>query len=116
MSYAVKTPPLRSIYFLMDLPEDREGLEIEDGAWVDIPPNVHAWPPGTNAPEQVLCRLRQDPKHYKLFKYRDEIDGADWEDTGMNLGGTFSASSWGRFARGLGSLKALHAIPDAEGP
>lgn len=115
MSCAVRTPPLDSVYFLTELPDSREGLEIEEGAWIDIPPNVHAWPPGIRAPEQILCRSRDDPEHYKLFKYRDEVDGDEWEETGLNFGGTFSRRSWGRFAASLPSVRALHAIPDEEG-
>jgi hypothetical protein len=114
MSFAVKTPPLTSIYFLMDLPDNTEGLEVEEGAWVEVPTNVNAWPEGARRPETVLCRSREDPKHYKLFKYRNEIEGTEWEETGLNFGGTFSKTSWERFAKSLPSLMALHAIPDED--
>jgi hypothetical protein len=113
MMYAVKAPPLDSVYFVADRPEDAPGLVIEEGAWIDIPPNVHAWLPGIEAPEQVLCQSRDDPKHYKLFKYRDEVDGDEWEEVGL-FGGTFSKESWERFARRLDSLRALHAVADGE--
>jgi hypothetical protein len=92
-------------------PDDAPGLEIE-GGWIDIPPNVNAWPEGADRPEQVLCRSVSDPLHYKVFKYRRELDPAEFREIGMNFGGTFSKSSWERFAKSLPSLMALHAIPD----
>ena len=115
MSVAVKTPPLKSVYFVTERPEDLSGLKIEDGAWIEIPTNVYAWPEGARRPEPVLCQSKDDPRHYKLFKYCDEIEGTEWEDTGLNFGGTFSAESWRRFAEHLSFFRALHAIPDEEG-
>ena len=114
MSVAVKTPPLKAVYFVTERPDDVLGLEIEDGAWIDIPPNLHAWPEGVGRPEQVLCQSVTDPLHYKIFKYRMEIDPAEFREIGMHFGGTFSKSSWERFARVHASFKALHAIPDED--
>ena len=115
-SCSVNIPGTNSLYFLTEIPRDRKELDIKLGDWIDIPPNVHAWPEGTKAPEQVLCRSKEDPKHYKLFKYRREIEGSDWEDTGMNFGGTFSAGSWEAFARSLASLKTLQTVTGVEAP
>jgi hypothetical protein len=112
---AVQIPRMDSRYFLTEYPRNPQGLEVELGAWIDIPPNVHAWPEGARAPEQILGRSLEDPKHYKLFKYRREIDGTDWEDTGMSFGGTFTAESWEAFARSLASLNSLQTIPGDEG-
>jgi hypothetical protein len=114
MTCAVRVPDVDSVYFLTEPPDDRAGLDVEEGAWIDIPPNVHAWPPGVEAPEQVLCRSSHDPKHYKLFKYREEVDGDEWEPVGL-FGGTFSKESWSRFASRLDSLRALHAVPGEGG-
>jgi hypothetical protein len=113
MTCAVRVPDIDSVYFLTEPPDDIQGLDVEEGAWIDIPPNVHAWPQGVEAPEQILCRSGSDPRHYKLFKYRDEVDGDEWEPAGL-FGGTFSKESWTRFALGLDSIGALHAIPDEE--
>ena len=116
MSYAVKVPGMQAIFFLMDLPDDRENLvDIESGAWVEIPMNVNLWPEGARRPETILCQPRDDRKHYKLFKYRDEIEGTEWEKTGLNFGGTFSKDSWEEFAGRPGAIRALHAIPDDRG-
>jgi hypothetical protein len=112
MSYAVKVPGMHAIFFLMDLPEGQEGLDIEEDAWVEVPMNVNLWPEGARRPETVLCQSRDDHKHYKLFKYRNEIEGTEWEETGLNFGGTFSKDSWKEFAQRLGAIRALHAIPD----
>jgi hypothetical protein len=112
---SVQIPGLGSIYFLNGFPKDPEGLEIKLGDWIDIPPNVHAWPEGTKAPEQVLCRSKEDPKHYKLYKYRREIEGTDWEDTGLLFGGTFTAESWERFRRIMASFRHLDPVATEEG-
>ena len=112
---SVVIPGLKALYFLTELPRDPKGLEIDRGAWIDIPSNVHAWPEGVKQPEQVLCRSSEDPKHYKLYKYRREIEGTDWEDTGLLFGGTFTAESWDRFAKRMASILAIHALADEEG-
>ena len=112
---AVRIPGIAAVYFLTEIPPDPDGLEIELGAWIDIPSNVHAWPPGVKAPEQVVCRSKEDPKRYKLYKYRREIEGTDYEDTGLLFGGTFTADSWDRFAKGMASILAIHALADEEG-
>ncbi len=114
MSCAVKITGMPSIFFINEPPDDQEGLEIEDGAWVEVPMNVSLWPEGARRPEQVLCRSKQDPLYYKLFKYRNEIEDSDWAVTGMNFGGTFSRHSWRNFASRLGAIRALQAIPDDE--
>ena len=101
---------MNSIYFVTERPENAPGLEIEEG-WIDIPPNLNEWPGGADSPEQVLCRSRSDTSHYKIFKYRGEIDLTEFEETGMNFGGTFSKASWERFARRLPSLLAAPCDP-----
>jgi hypothetical protein len=112
---AVQIPGMDMLYFLTELPEDPDGLKIELGAWVQIPSNVHAWPPSVKAPEQVLCRSKEYPNHYKLYKYRREIEGTNWEDTGLGFGGTFTSKSWESFAKGMASILAIHALAEAEG-
>ena len=111
---SVRIPGMNSLFFLTGFPREPKGLEIKVGDWIDVPPNVNAWPEGVMAPEQILCRSKDDPKHYKIFKYRREVDGEEWEETGLNFGGTFTAESWESFARSLASLNAIHAAPDGE--
>jgi hypothetical protein len=69
---------------------------------------------GARQPETLLCQSSEDPKHYKLFKYRNEIEGSEWQDVGLDFGGTFSKDSWERFAAKLPAIRALQAIPDDE--
>jgi hypothetical protein len=113
MYCSVRTPFTQAVFFLNEIPENPDGsLEIEEGAWVEVPMNVAAWPEGARRPESVLCRSTEDPKHYKIYKYRNEIEGTEWEETGLNFGGTFSKDSWEDFARRLGAVRALHTVPD----
>jgi hypothetical protein len=112
---AVQIPGMGSVYFLTELPTDTDGLEIELGAWIDIAPNVYAMPPGTKPPEQVLCRSTEDPKHYKLYRYRREIEGTDYEETGLMFGGTFTAESWERFHGIMASFSHLDRVAAEEG-
>ena len=116
MSCSVKIAGMQSLYFVTEAPDNLDGLvEIDPGAWVEVPMNVSAWPEGARRPESVLCRSMEDRKHYKIFKYRDEIEGTEWEEAGLNFGGTFSKASWERFASRLPAILALHAITDEEG-
>ena len=115
MSCSVMLPDWDSIYFLTDPPDRTEGLQIVEGAWVEVPINVGLWPDGAPRPETVLCRSRRDPEHYKLFKYRREVDAQEWDEAGLHFGGTFSKQSWNAFASRIPSLLALQAIPDREG-
>ncbi len=112
MTCAVKIPGMRSLYFLMDLPDDREDLDdIEEGAWIEIHRTLYFWREGADRPEVFLCRSRDDPRHCTLFQ-RDEIDATEWEETGLNFGGTFSRESWREFAERLRTIRAFQTIPD----
>ena len=37
MHGAVTIPEMYTTFFLGELPENREGLEVDEGAWVEIP-------------------------------------------------------------------------------
>jgi hypothetical protein len=113
---SVKIPGMHAIFFLMELPEEREGLDVEEGAWVEIPSNIGLWSEGADDPRQTLCRSTSDPLHYKLFRGDRGINPAEFEPTGMSFGGTLSSSAWRRFAEGVPAIKAFHAIPDTEPP
>ena len=115
MSCSVMLPERDSIYFLTELPDQTDGLQIVEDAWVEVPMNVNLWPEGAPRPETVLFRSRCDPKHYKMFKYRREVDPREWEEAGVHFGGTFSKHSWHAFASRIPSLMAIDAIPDREG-
>lgn len=112
---SVRVSGLQSLYFLPEPPDERPGIEVNFGEWVEVPMNVNVWPEGARRPDQALFRSREDGKHYKLFKYRDEADPAYWEPSDFFFGGTFSKESWERFAERLPAVRALQAIPDEEG-
>ena len=101
MICAVRVPALHAICFVMGEPATKPGWTVEREAWVEVPTNVNAWPIDAPRPDQVLCRSVGDKKHYKIFKYRDEVEPGEWDVTGLNFGGTFSMTSWEQFARTL---------------
>ena len=105
MVHAVRVPARNAIYFVMGEPVTKPGWTVEPGAWLDVPININDWPLNMPRPEQVLCRDVEDKQHYKVFKYRDEIEPELWEQIDLNFGGTFSTSSWNLFAQGLPSLR-----------
>ena len=105
MVHAVRVPADKTICFVMGEPVTKPGWTVEPGAWVEVPINVNAWPVDMPRPEQVLCRSVEDEKHYKIFKYRDEVEPEEWEETGLSFGGTFSAASWREFAQQLPSVQ-----------
>jgi hypothetical protein len=115
MSCAVKVPGMNSVYFLTEPPDDREDFEIEEGAWVEVPMNHHLWTEDSPRPDPVLCQSREDRQHYKIFKYRDQVEEEVWEETGLNFGGTFSRTTWKRLAALFPAVRALHAITEDEG-
>ena len=50
-----------------------KGAVIEDvGLDYDMD-HVHRWPDGSQRPEACLARSLKDPKVYKVFKYRSEL-------------------------------------------
>ncbi len=105
MVHAVRVPAYDTICFVMGEPVTKPGWTVEPGAWVEVPINVNAWPVDMPRPEQVLCRSVEDEKHYKIFKYRDEVEPDEWTETGLTFGGTFSTTSWKQFAETLPSIQ-----------
>jgi hypothetical protein len=116
MHGAVTIPEMYTTFFLGELPENREGLEVNEGAWVEIPGDLSQWPEGTDAPEQTLCRSTADPKVYRLFKYDREIDRSQFIPTGMAYGGVYSREMWERFVEDLPHIKEFHAIKGHDRP
>ena len=85
---------------------------VEEGVELDLPANYAEWPDGADRPEQVLCVSTTDPKNYKVFKYRREVDPAEYRPTGMNFGGLFSGTAWERFVARLPAALAGRAEAD----
>lgn len=113
--YAVTVEPLSAIFFMEERPEGIQ-WEIQEGVDLDNPPNLWLWPDGEPAPEGVLCRSTSDPKRYKVFKYRREIDPGEFQPTGKNFGGIYSKAAWERFQKFLLAELAIRAIPDDDPP
>jgi hypothetical protein len=116
MHGAVTIPEMYTTFFLGELPENREGLEVNEGAWVEVPEDLSLWPEGTIAPDQTLCRSTTDPKVYRVFKYDREIDRSEFAPTGTVYGGVYSPEMWERFTRALPGIKAFHAIKGRDRP
>ncbi len=114
MTYAVEVPELNAICFVVDRPEPRDGMTVIEGAWIDVPMNLFLQSPGAKDPDQVLSQNEDDPLHYKLFKYRDELISSGFRDTGMHFGGTFSKAAWGEFLDNYDALRPAWSIPDGE--
>ncbi|HWE37417.1 MAG TPA: hypothetical protein VG406_12685 [Isosphaeraceae bacterium] len=54
-----------------------------------MPPysDLFRWPVGAARPEVVLCVARDNDKHYKIYKYNNEVELARYRPTGWNFGG-----------------------------
>ncbi len=115
MLYAVTIEPLRAIYFLDTKPEENR-WKVQEGVELDIPFNYDTWPDGEESPEQILCTSVENPLHYKLFKYRRDINPAEFQPTGKNFGGIYSRSTWARLTRSLAASTAVEDVPDTEPP
>jgi hypothetical protein len=122
MRCVVRIPWMYTILALAEAPGgrddlEREGLEIEEGAWVEVPPDVADWPTDYDRlAERTLGRCRAEPRHYKLFRHPDEADRAGFDSTGMVFGGVYTPAMWRRFAEALPEIKAFHEIPDDDPP
>jgi len=115
MLYAVTIEPLDAIFFLSEPPQG-DGWHVQEGVWLDVPANYDTWPEGEKPPEQVLCTSIADPLHYKLVKYKADIDSAEFKPTGKHFGGVYSRSSWARFVNNLPAALAVVGVPDRERP
>ncbi len=123
--FAVTSPNQYTVYFLTERPDDPLDHVIDDD--VQVQPLAQrdrsVWPVGNRRPDKVLCRSRVNPKLYKEFKYRDEIDPAEFEETGKRFGGIYSKERWIEHKREADervrgwreTVKALAEIPDEDG-
>ena len=113
MHCVVEIPEISAILSLMELPDDSLGLNVVEGGWIEVPPDIADWPIGTDRPPpRTLAVCETDPKHYRLFKFPDEVERAGFRATGMTYWGAYSPTSWKRFTEKLPSIKAFYAIPD----
>jgi hypothetical protein len=56
-----------------------KGHTLEEGVTLDYDMEaVHSWPDGEDCPEARLGRAPDNPKHYKVFKYRSELEAAGY--------------------------------------
>lgn len=79
-----------------------------------VTPDLHEWPIGADSPEAVLCISRTDPKHFRVFKYRRDIDRSMFLETGWNYGGMYAASRslWDRLLGQHAEIRARLADPE----
>jgi len=68
---------------------------------------VHSWPDGTDPPEACVGRSPHDPKHFKVFRHRRELQSARYQPV---PGAAVVFGSWKDY------LKLLHPedLPDEE--
>jgi hypothetical protein len=111
--YAVTIAPLRAVFFLDERPEEN-GWQVEEGVELDLPFNYDSWPEGEERPEQILCTSIAEPKHYKMFKYRRDIDTSEFRPTQKHFGGIYSRSTWSRFVKSLPTGLVDRNVPDRE--
>jgi hypothetical protein len=122
MQCVVVIPELSTVYFLIEVPAnrgdlERDGMKIVEGAWIEVPADLGEWPIGTDRPPvRTLGVCKTDPKHYREFKYPDEVEPAGFEPTGMTYGGAYSPRQWHRLAERIPALKAFEAITGNDRP
>jgi len=116
MRCAVRIPLMYTIFFMEDRPEEQEDMEIEEGAWAEVPPSSGPRPDGAERPERVLCRYTTDPKHYRVFRSEKEIDRSRFTPTGMAYGGFYTRPMWERFSGAWPEIKPFYTHPDTDPP
>lgn len=78
-----------------------KGSVVEEGVTLDYNMEaVHSWPDGEKRPEACLGRDPKNPKHYKVFKYGEELNKAGYE----LVPGTAVPFEWDYYTR-------LHLVP-----
>jgi hypothetical protein len=115
MLYAVTIDPLNAIFFLGERPEE-SAWHVQEGVELDLPFNYDTWPDGEKPPEQVLCTSLSEPSHYRMFKYKRDVDLSEYRPTLKHFGGIYSKSTWLRFMKNLPAALAVQGVPDQEPP
>jgi hypothetical protein len=98
MLYALTIEPLNTICFLSERPEGNE-WEVQEGVSLDITFNFNIGPWDPEGAGHILCVSTLDPRYYKLFKNKRDIDPDQFQPMGRQFGGLFSKPSWERFAK-----------------
>ena len=49
-----------------------------------------------------------------MFKYKRNVDPAQFKPTGRHFGGVYSKFTWSRFMDNLPGALAIHSVPDSE--
>src|SRR6056297_1534392 len=101
-----------------DVPEDvrrklteRFGGSVKSGVRLDEPRNLHLWPDGAPRPEVLLCQSRRDPRQYRVFKSRSDIDDSEYQETGR----TYAVfPDWDKFAKIFGELDEIAGHSDVD--
>jgi hypothetical protein len=110
MLYAVTIEPLNAIFFVSERPDDN-GWEVQEGVSLDITSNFNIGPEDPEEAEHVLCVSTADPKYFKLFKNRRDIDPTQFRPAGRHFGGLFAGASWERFEKDLPTALATLETP-----
>lgn len=122
MRCVARIPWMYAILSLEEVPDDldwlaSQGVEIEVGAWVKNPADCRSWPTTDEAlAERTLGRCSNNPKHYKMFKTRDEAERAGFVPTGLIQGGLYTPTMCARFSSAIPQMKKFHEIPDDDPP
>jgi hypothetical protein len=115
MLYAVTIEPFNTICFVSERP-DENPWEVQEGVGLDIPFNLTMGPSDGEDAWPILCVSTSDPRYYKLFKYRRDIDPAQFRPVERHFGGLFSKPSWERFAKLASTGLATRDIEEFEPP
>lgn len=87
---AVHVPKLSAVLFFdFRLPREYEDFhgEMQEGVRFldeDVQSVTHDWPRGSSLPDPAVCRSRSDPKLYRFFKRREDVDTSQFEILGQN--------------------------------
>ncbi len=113
MHGVVKVRGLDTLYWLPELPDDRSELDlVEEGATASVSPGLEDFPDGLERPcYPPLGRCKSDPKQYRLFHGRKEVEHAGYEPTGHFYGGTRSPEQWRNLVKRIPAMRAFAAIP-----
>lgn len=115
MMYAVTIEPLNTIVFLSDPPEDGE-WDLEENVGLDVPMNFADWLPGTEPPEALLYKSTANDRHYKVFRYKKDVDQTRYRPTGRMFGGVLSRPTWHHFVKALPMVLRNLEIREEDSP
>ena len=115
MLHAVTIEPLNTICFVSECPEENE-WDVQEGVALDITLNFNIGPWDPEDAHHILCVSTSDPKYYKLFKNKRDIDPNQFRPVGRLFGGLFSKPLWERFAKGAPPMLAALDVSVEEPP